>query len=374
MARFTESEETRADEFVADQVATITERIRAELPGVVAVILVGSFGRGEGGVEMTSDGLRAVNDYDVAVIGRGAVDREEIGALGRGLAGELNVDFVDIGVIDQESLASLGPTIFNFDLRNGSRVLFAEPTFEYAIPALHPGDMPTWEALQLVFNRMAGCMSAVKLASDRSSLWIPSSRFVNNQVIKAVVGAVDGLLTIEGEYHQLCSVRRESLNSMLPLLGDHPSLWRELADRAYREKLKPGSVPGWNPSDDLIPALEMLRAVFMVVIERELDQRVSSPAEGVAGWLRQRRTGWRSRLLAPVFPAFGVSPSDAAFGSVALVAMSAPGVTGMTHSESMQARRIMARFHPTIMLAQGSGSWERMRQLSVDLWEQTCHG
>jgi hypothetical protein len=234
--------------------------------------------------------------------------------------------------------------------------------------------MPPWEGLQLVFNRAAGLLGAVECRAGANALHARDPLYLKNQIIKALVGCGDALLIIQGRYHPMCSVRRERLDSAFAVLDDSARLQRELVEMAYREKLRPGTEVALTAPENPVPALKLLRAVFGIVASRYLERPVASPSEAVVGFLRGRRTGWRSRLLTPINPAFGVSPSDLAFASVALVAFSAPGLGRDSRSPRIQARRVLSRHRPGLLLTHGSGSWEQMRQLSVDLWERHCHG
>jgi hypothetical protein len=104
------------------------QRIVKETLQVVAratIVLTGSFGRDEGGVRQDPDGVFVpVNDYDILVVApdSSTADADALQALGERLAGEFRTDFVHFSVWPDLQQA-LTPTMANFDLRYGSRVL-----------------------------------------------------------------------------------------------------------------------------------------------------------------------------------------------------------------------------------------------------------
>jgi hypothetical protein len=276
--------------------------------------------------------------------------------------------------MDPSSLAVLKPTVFNYDLKYASRALVGDPELLDQIPPFKPSDIPPWEGLRLLFNRIAGLMGAVERRPGGTELEASDPSYLKNQIIKGLVACGDALLISQEQYHHSCSARRERLAPAFEALGNEGRDHHDLVERAYREKVRPNSVMDWDLSECLVAVLQLLRSVFVSVASIHLGRSVATPEEAVVRYLRSQRTGWRSRVLTWTSPGFGVSSCDAAFASVALVAFSAPVGSRSSGSSLIHARRVLSRVEPRLALSFGEGAWERLRKASVEQWERHCHG
>ena len=72
--RFTTLQDERVEELITRQVMEIAETIERTLtPSQYrSVVMLGGYGRGEGGVERVGDELRPHNNYDLLVVTRGS--------------------------------------------------------------------------------------------------------------------------------------------------------------------------------------------------------------------------------------------------------------------------------------------------------------
>jgi predicted nucleotidyltransferase len=374
MGRYTASQLAGADQFISAQLETISDELKKQLPQVEGIVLVGSFGRGEGGVQLTPDGLRAVNDYDLIIVVNKPLERSALKELSSRLARELAVDFVDIGVLLRSELTKLEPTVFNFDLKHGSQVLFGDRDLLQKVPHFEEADLPPWEGLQLLFNRTAGLLSAVSGAQGSTTIQIGEPSYFANQVVKALVSCGDSVLIIKGLYHHLCRVRAERLDAILSTDNIASAADWDLVRKAYSEKLELGPLEMWSNGRFLFPVVDCLRVAFSEAISAHLGRPIPNTVTGLTGFLQSRRAGRMGKTLAWISPAAGVCPRDAAFALVSLALLSMPGVWTKERSARLHAIQLLFRMRPGFLVSGGWGSWERLRRESVDLWEKHCHG
>ncbi len=67
--RYTVHNDPHINAFIQGQLDTIVREIHDLLgPHLDAVLLCGGFGRGEGGVDLSSGNIRVVNDYDLTIL------------------------------------------------------------------------------------------------------------------------------------------------------------------------------------------------------------------------------------------------------------------------------------------------------------------
>lgn len=260
------------------------QKIRADLEKLVnefrlivdgTYILTGSFGRGEGSVRKTDTGVQPVNDYDFVVVPeeQNKTDlKSTLASKANKLAEKLSIDFVDVMIVDQSELSSLDPSIFNYDLRYGSVVVHGDPDILSKIPTFSPGDIPLYEAIILLSNRMAGVLGG--LVSEKSN------RYLWNQIQKLRLAWADSLLLTQAIY---CSSYREKTERCISLLTDgllsgiseNIAIADDIAD-AITFKLDPKYEQAANQSE-VENCLRRTHTVFQTVIETLTHSSCNSP-------------------------------------------------------------------------------------------------
>lgn len=247
---YTQDHDPRVHAVLRDHMARITEAARAEVPETTAVVLTGSFGRDEGGVVRDRDGrIRPLNDYDVLVLAPRAqpAQGDRLHTLGRALADEFGIDFVHFSLWPDMAPAQ-HITIGNFDLRYGSRVLWGPPDVLAALPRFAAADIPLFEGLLLLYNRLGGLLSGLGQPTQRANEAVPRTAgrtfrsghetYLLNQIMKARMALGDWHLIRARAYDVSYATRRERFSWLaggLPLDADGR---RAVAD-GYTFKLHP---------------------------------------------------------------------------------------------------------------------------------------
>jgi hypothetical protein len=233
----------------------LSASLRRADPGTQALVLVGGFGRGEGSVLIEGDQVRPVNDYDLVMVTTDHVDRDELRALRRQLADSLSVTWVDVTPRSPAALRRLPFTIYNYDLKYGSRVLYGDPAILAQIPSMDPRRMPLVEAELQFFTRLwcfLGAFSTDYLAHPPGA---EAAFFLTNQMSKAILACVDTMLIIDGQYHHSYRERRDRF---LRRRGDRGQL-AELARWAAEFKLRPTR----NMEHDPVALWRTVRSVYL---------------------------------------------------------------------------------------------------------------
>ena len=110
-----------ADQPRYQQVARRYRELEPIVADADAIVLTGSFGRGEGGAMVEGGSISALNDFDVLVVGGPDVSRELAGASAT-LAARVGLDFLDLAWADG-TWSDFPATMLNVDIRYGSQVL-----------------------------------------------------------------------------------------------------------------------------------------------------------------------------------------------------------------------------------------------------------
>lgn len=235
---FTSHPDPQANEMVRQQLGEITREIEERFGRATAIVLTGSFGRGEGGVFRDPSGrYRPVNDYDLLVVS----DRNlgsGLKALGDELAQKLGIDFIDLGWSDGD-WAHLPLSVQNYDLKYGSQVIAGDATMLDRIPAYASADIPIYEAIKLLLNRSAGLLTGLRgefFVGKQPS--IEQRRYLTNQIVKALISIGDWHLLRWECYDTSYYLRAARLQSLatgagLPTKLVHKIVW------AYQFKCLP---------------------------------------------------------------------------------------------------------------------------------------
>jgi hypothetical protein len=248
--RFTMRAEEPAQAVVRGHLDAITRAV-CEVAEPRAIVLTGSFGRGEGGVARDGDTFRPVNDYDVLVVG--GPSHPPLDRLSRSLPRRLGIDYVDLSWSDG-AWDSVPASMANFDLKYGSTVIYGAGDALEPMPDLAAGDIPLVDALQLLLNRTAGLLTGLRREPSPTE---PARRYLLNQCVKASIAIGDSWLVAWQAYDASYLVRGRRFRSLASGAGVEPALVDRVAD-AYAMKLAPDYESPRDPYAevlDLAPAL-----------------------------------------------------------------------------------------------------------------------
>lgn len=139
---------------------------------LIAIILFGGFGKGEGSVEITGGKPIPYNDFDFYVVTREKLSDETLDSISHrasatiGRGGEeiahhpeqrydsTKFFHVDVRCIPIEMLPNLMKTQRYYELKHKSIVLFGDSTVLDQIPTITPDDIPLSEGLRNLFNKL----------------------------------------------------------------------------------------------------------------------------------------------------------------------------------------------------------------------------
>ena len=367
-SQYTVDEGPGVREMVEDHIHRIVGALESAVPDLNAVILTGSFGRGEGGIEWKDGRPRPVNDYDLLVVAL-AADRLQLGVLGNALAREIGIDYVDIGVVRADELPKLGPTMFTFDLRYGSRVVHGDPALLEAVPRYASAAIPLNEGLTLLFNRVAGLLLGLPGSVVASLRPLGHDRtFLLNQIVKAMLAIGDWYLLFWKAYTVSYRVRRTRFETLGRAAGVDGGILAAV-DWAYGMKLRPDYE---RPVDlsDLVPKVLSCLERTISAAARQLTP--GSHGLGEATGLADALERWFG-TLEPVS-----RPVGALRVAMVLALLSVKGPGQVDRGLLTSARGWLGRSDAQGVCASEHGDdalreYALVRDRLVELWEERCH-
>jgi predicted nucleotidyltransferase len=229
-----------------------TDRVRA-------ILLAGSYGRGEGGLNVVEGTTKPANDYDVVVI---AEEATELEVETQTLVSTLEVPTLDLEVVSSSEIAAMEPSMFHYDLRYGSTILYGDNSIYEEMPEFNPTDVTAEDGYRLVTNRMAGLLGGLVNRHDEE--------YVETQRRKLRLSWFDALLLGVGRYECSYEKKRDVAHSLLAdrSFKDSTESARvlKLADEAYEYKFeKVGNAP--KLSADIQTEVKLSTAVLIPLLE-----------------------------------------------------------------------------------------------------------
>jgi len=207
-------------------VAAVRAQARDDI--LLAVFLVGGYARGEGAVVEGDDGaLHGFNDYDFLLLfDRPPADPAGFSRLAGDLAGELSIDFVDLGLATPTDLAAARPTLFWFEVGEAHRELWRAPGCRDELPRFRVESLDPAEGSRLLVNRGMSLLWVVRRLWPDRPLDAPPAiedvaqvRFSTIAAHKAVAASGDAALLRAGVYRVSQAARIDTLAARPDLLA-----------------------------------------------------------------------------------------------------------------------------------------------------------
>lgn len=235
----------------------LTQRLPAR--ALVAVVLTGSFARGEGSVLPLGDALKVLGDVEFFVVltSEPEVRRRcrqftawgheaSAGLAARGVRAEVEFGPLDLAFFGRRAR----PSIFVHDLRQHGKVLWGPGDVLDAIPPFEPYQIPREDALHLTFNRTIEQLATYDRVSHLAGDALLDASY---QRLKLTLDLAGSALAFTGTHTALYHRRPAAFAR---LLAETPSLQTRLPgtflddlERAARAKIDPADhldgPPAW---------------------------------------------------------------------------------------------------------------------------------
>jgi hypothetical protein len=204
----------------------------------ISIIIYGGYGRGEGAwiIESPSQ-CRPYNDYDILVIARRMIPKKNIKRISDKIRKEIGIRWIDLGIITISQMKVLKPSIYNYDLKNASSIIYGNLEVLENIPSMDRCTLPMKEVETLYFTRLWTLLGSLEERGLSVPLEGEDARFFRNQMAKSILAVVDIKLLLVGDYHPSYKKRVEVFKTHFAELRE----LHKLADWALAEKIRPQS-------------------------------------------------------------------------------------------------------------------------------------
>ncbi len=225
-----------------DTIAAVIDTLDVgEASKIRAVILYGSYGRGEGAFYEENGKTYAYNDYDLLLVVSKHLESSTFDHLKGELKRKLSIKWVDLSQATVRNLQAFPPTIYSYDLKYGSTMIRGDENVLENIPVSFPEEITLKDVEILYFTRLYTFMGSLPRTGFTRKLEGEDARFFRYQMAKAVFAVIDSLLVVSGQYHPSYRERLRRIS------GKNAEL-DELGAWAMEQKLHPGGA-GIEPEE-----------------------------------------------------------------------------------------------------------------------------
>ena len=198
------------------------------------IFLYGGYGRNEGSWLIEKDKLpKPYNDFDILLVVNKQLNNDLIIKIKKHIKSCISIRWIDLSQIRLNKLKKLKNSIFNYDLKNASKVLYGNKKLQNLIPNLKPSEIPLKDIDILFKTRLwtiVGCFEDTSF----KNLYGSKSIFFRNQMAKAVLACVDCYLVLNKKYNFSYKKRVEIF-----LNNSEDMEYFDLVNWALNEKLRP---------------------------------------------------------------------------------------------------------------------------------------
>ena len=228
--------------FLTDLLDQASSRFADVLPEDTyrSVILIGGYGRGEGGVQTIDGQEKPHNNLDLLVITKPAFsdDRKpELAAIAEQLSEQAGLG-IDIGYIEEARLVRSECLVMWYDMRFGHKTLLGDADFLSGLDQFTADRVQAADVLKLMVNRgTLLIINDVLLESFETSSALPESsrKLILKHVMKAIIGFGDAYLYSRGRYDWSYLEKQRRMQSM----DDAPADLKRIYEEALEFRFSP---------------------------------------------------------------------------------------------------------------------------------------
>ncbi len=210
MGKYTILDDPKADVTVQEVLDMVCDSVRRVVgKDLQAIILVGGYGRGEGGIYKVLDNYNLVNDLDLLVFFRGSLKRAKkrfdssLMELSRQLlhSGQ-GLKEIDIELTNVQRFKFFVPrTVGYYEIANGHQLIYGNLDLGKVMPKIDPKSLAAYEGTNYFRNRGSGLLiPALYFLTDGLKDPVKRKNF-QIELHKACQAMGDAFLLMNGQYH-----------------------------------------------------------------------------------------------------------------------------------------------------------------------------
>jgi len=214
---YTYNGESSAEKTIQEMLDTISSTVSSLISkqDIKALVLLGGYGKGEGGTIFIDGVNRPHNNFDLLLITENSTQvgkrniKKIVTQKMKAVSKKLDIG-IDISVMSEAKIRSMPTRVLWYDMKEGHKTLLGDKKLIPSLPHLRR-DIPSWDMRNLMVNRgsllLINTVCLQKTDSDHNI-----QKLIIKHTMKAIIGYGDALLYFLGQYHWSY---REKLNRIL---------------------------------------------------------------------------------------------------------------------------------------------------------------
>ena len=240
----------------------------------LAVILHGSFARGEGTVFMDEDEINIVSDFEISIVDNNIFKRKKLTYLRNELEKKFNIELTLGFLLTRRFYKQISSNwsifenrnhpIEQYELLNGFKYLYLNGKALRTIN-ISPSNIPLWEGIRLLFNRMAELIIAIISGKEKE---------MTKACFKSLIACGDNILLMKKKYHYSYNKRLRNLelitfnkNELIPFNKEE----FKFISNSYKYKLGLLNIRKIALPCDIHKTINIFEKMFRFVINREMN-------------------------------------------------------------------------------------------------------
>jgi len=200
-----------------------------------SLILLGGYGRGEGGVLLENGVEKPHNNFDLLLIYKKDISHkmDQLHNSLEKLSGTFKIG-IDLGTIAASKLKHAQCRVMWYDMRFGHKVILGDKNFVRSIRQFQLKNIPDWDVRNLMVNR--GTLMIINdLLLDKKELDKAQEKLIVKHIVKAIIGYGDALLYFGGNYSWSYVEKQKQMQKQRQV----DSEFKQLYDEAMEFRFQP---------------------------------------------------------------------------------------------------------------------------------------
>ena len=268
-----------------DEFDYLTKKLALLKP--ISIILYGSFGRGEGAIYNDKKRDKLLNDIDILLIVKRKIDVNSIEKIKKELLKHIDIEWIDITQKTKINLKNSNASVFNYDLKYHSTILYGDKNILNLIPEIESHDIEYNEIKILFFSRIWCFLGSYK-SEGITDLDGYEAAYFRNQMSKIIFALIDVILISNKKYISSYYKKIEVYKDFFS--GDYDSLNRHLK-YALENKFKPSKnkIKASEIKDILNDLASEFFKVFSMGLSLAYNKEINGPEEIVKAFKLDHR-------------------------------------------------------------------------------------
>lgn len=198
---------------------------------IKCIILIGGYGRGEGGVIRKDGSLIPHNNLDFNIIANKIFIKDK-DKLRKKILTLINKSLphkditIDISINEKFKIKYAETKLIYYDMKFGHRLAYGDDQWLKELHRINPKNIPIFDMRELILNR--GMLLLLnKQILKKKNLTTSDKKIIIRHIVKAIIGFGDGLLFAHGRYHWSYKRKNQLMIQIESIYPGYAKLYKE---------------------------------------------------------------------------------------------------------------------------------------------------